>query len=229
MLTPKKKISKREIKEDKLVTTYFEATSWYEQNKKTVSTVFTGLVVVIVAAIIIRNNIASSNEKATSEFAKVMRYYDDGNYEAAINGVPQENVRGLQAVVNDYGSSKSGTFAKFYLANAYFSTGKYDKALELYLDVNLNEDLLQGSALAGAGACYEAKGNSASAAMYYEKAAMIGKGNTQAPEHLQHAAMNFAASGNKTKAIDLLKKIKKDYPTSPLAREIDRYIAVYAS
>jgi tetratricopeptide (TPR) repeat protein len=229
MLTPKKKISKREIKEDKLVTTYFEATSWYEKNKKTVSTVFTGLVVLVVAAIIIRNNIASSNEKATSEFAKVMKYYDDGNYEAAINGVPQENVRGLQAVVNDYGSSKSGNFAKFYLANAYFSIGKYDKALDLYLDVNLNEELLQSSALAGAGACYEAKGNNANAATYYEKAAMIGKGNTQAAEHLQHAATNFAAAGNKSKAIELLKKIKKDYPTSPLAREIDRYIAVYKS
>ena len=229
MLKPKKKIPKREMKEDKLVSTYFEATNWYEENKKMVSSVFTGLIVVIVAAVVIRNNMVSSNEKATSEFSKVMKYYDEGNYEAAINGVPQENVRGLQAVVNDYGSTKSGNFAKFYLANSYFANSSFDKALPLYLEVSVNEDLLQASSLAGAAACYEAKRNSASAATYYEKAAMVGKGNTQAPEHLQHAAMNFAASGNATKAIELLKKIKKDYPTSSIAREIDRYIAVFKS
>ena len=229
MLTPKKKISKREIKEDKLVSAYFEATSWYQENKKTVSSVFTGLVVVVFAAVVIRNNITGNNEKATSEFAKVMKYYDDGNYEAAISGVPQENIRGLQAVVNDYGSSHAGGFAKFYLANAYFATGNFDKALEQYLDVSVSDDLVQSSAFAGAGACYEAKGNSADAARYYEKAAMIGKGNTQAAEHLHHAAMNFAAAGNKTRAVELLKKIKKDYPTSSVAREVEKYIAVINS
>jgi len=34
---PKKKISKRELKEDALITTYVKVTSLYEENKRTIS------------------------------------------------------------------------------------------------------------------------------------------------------------------------------------------------
>ena len=48
MLKPKKKITKREIKEDKLVTTYFELRQWIDQNRKRVSSV--SFMVIIAAA-----------------------------------------------------------------------------------------------------------------------------------------------------------------------------------
>ena len=229
MLKRQKKISKKEIKEDKLVSTYFEATSWYEQNKKLVSSVITGVVIVVILAIVVRNNIASNNAQAETELSKVMTYFDQGNFEGSINGIPQENVRGLAAIVNDYGSTRAGEFAKFYLANAYYATKEYDKALEQYLDVSVDDELIQASAFAGAGACYEAKGDNSNAAQYYEKAALLGKANTQAAEQLHRAAMNYAAAGNKDKAVELLKKVKKDYPTSAIARDIERYLAAVNS
>ncbi|MCI0706137.1 MAG: tetratricopeptide repeat protein [Ignavibacteriae bacterium] len=225
MLRPKKKISKREIKEDKLVSSYFEATSWYEQNKKLVSTVITGVIILVVIAVVVRNNIVSNNEQAQVELAKVMPYFDRGNYEGAMNGIPQENIRGLTAIVNDYGSTGAGEYAKFYLAGACYATQRYDNALEFYLDVDVDDELIQSSALAGAAACYEVKGDRSNAAQYFERAAQFGKSNPLAPEHLHHAAMNYAAAGNKEKAIALLQKVKKDYPTSQLARDIERYIA----
>jgi tetratricopeptide (TPR) repeat protein len=225
MLKAKKKITKKEIKEDKLVSAYFEATTWYEENKKLLRNVLTGVVIVAIVAVVIRNNMVSNNEQATTELAKIMKYYDEGKYEAAVNGIPQENIRGLLAVVNEYGSTHAGAFAKFYLANAYFALGNYDQALTYYLDVSLDDELLQASAYAGAAACYEAKGDRANAASYYERAALRGKNNIQAAEHLQFAALNYAAAGKKEKAIDLLKKVKKDYPTSSVARDVDRYLA----
>lgn len=225
MLKPKKKISKREIKEDRLVSSYFEATSWYEQNKKLVSSVVTGLVIVVILAVVIGNNIANNNEQASLELAKVMAYYDQGNYVGAINGIPQENVRGLNAIVNDYGSTHAGEYATFYLANAYYATQQYDKALEQYLEVSVDDEVIQSSAFAGAAACYEVKADYANAAQYFERAGQYGKSNPQAAEHLHHAAMNYAAAGNKTKAVALLQRVKKDYPTSQIARDVEKYIA----
>lgn len=225
MLKPKKKISKREIKEDKLVSSYFEATNWYEKNKKLVSSIITGIVIVVIIAIVVRNNIAGNNEQAMTELAKVLPYYDQGNYEGAINGIPQNNVRGLTAIVADYGSTKSGEFAKFYLANAYYISQQYDKALELYLDVSVDDNMIQASAYAGAGACYEAKVDPTNAAEYFEKAAQFGKNNPQTVEYLHHAAMNYATAGEKEKAVTLLRKVKKEYPTTQLARDIEKYIA----
>lgn len=227
MLKPKKKISKREIKEDKLVTSYFEATSWYQENKKLVSSMLTGLIVVGIAIVVITNNIRSNSENATTEFGKVMKYYDDGRYDLAINGDPQANVRGLQAIVDDYGSTTSGELATLYLANSYYAKGDYDKALEYYLEADVDDDLLAASVLGGAAACYEAKGDHEKAAGYFEKAAYKSGKDVLAPENLFHAAKNYAASGNKEKAVELYKKLKKDHPT--YSREIDRFIAEASS
>lgn len=229
MLKPKKKITKKEMKEDKLVTTYFEATGWYQNNKKIVSGVFTGIIVVAVLIVVVTNNMRSNNEKATTEFGKVLRYYDEGKYDIAINGNLQENIRGLQSIVDDYGSTQSGELAKLYLANAYYIQNNYDKALQYYLDASIKDDMLAASASAGVGACYEAKGEYEKAAAYYEKAAFKNGKDVLAAENLHHAAYNYSAAGKKEKAVELYKKLKKDYPTSAYAREIDRLIAEASS
>lgn len=225
MLKPKKKITKREIKEDKLVTTYFEATTWYSENKKLISSVLTGVVVVAIAVIVISNNIRANNESATTELGKVMSYYDQGRFEQAISGDPQNNIRGLQAIVDDYGSTESGERAKFLLANSYYVTQQYDKALQYYLDADVSDNLLASSVLAGAAACFEAKGDHEAAASSFEKAAYKAKIDDVIAENLLHAATNYSAAGKKEKALELLRKIKKEYSATSYARDVDLYIA----
>jgi len=225
MLKPKKKISKKEIKEDKLVTTYFEATTWYETNKKIVNGVLVGVVILAVVIVAYMNNVNSNNQKANTELGKVMSYYDQGKFDVAISGNLQENIRGLQSIVDDYGSTKAGELAKFYLANAYFSQSDYDKALKYFLDVSVKDDLISASAVAGAGACYEAKNDYEKAASAYEKAAFKSTKDVNAAENMFHAARNYLSAGKKEKAAELFKKVKKEFPTSIVAREIDRWIA----
>ena len=225
MLKPKKKISKKEIKEDRLVTSYFEATNWYQTNKKLVNGALFGLVVLVVVVVAYLNNVNSNNQKATAELGKVLRYYDQGTYEVAINGNLQENIRGLQAIVDDYGSTRAGELAKFYLANCYFAQSNYDKALKYYLDVDVKDDLISASALAGAASCYESKGDHVKAASTFEKAAFRSSKDVNVPENIFHAAQNYLAAGNKEKAAELFKKVKKDFPTSAFARDIERWIA----
>jgi TolA-binding protein len=75
------------------------------------------------------------------------------------------------------------------------------------------------------GACYEAKGDHAKAASVYEKAAFRSTKDVNAPENMFHAAQNYMLAGNKEKAVELFKKVKKDYPTSVVSRDIDRWIA----
>lgn len=229
MLKPKKKISKREIKEDKLVTSYFEATTWYQANKKIVNGVLTGIVVLGVVLLVYMNNISTNNTNATSELGKISPYYDQGKYDVAINGNPQDNLRGLQAIVDDYGSTKAGELAKFYLANCYFAQADYDKALKYFLDVDANNELVTVSSIAGAAACYEAQGNYEKAASMFEKAAFKYAKDVNAAENMFHAAKNYLLAGSKEKAAELFKKIKKDHQTAAIARDIDRWIAEASS
>jgi len=229
MLKPQKKLSRREIKEDKLVTTYFKARSWIEENKRLVGYIIAAPLIIVAIWFWWNQKTNEWNENAAAMLAKVAPYYDEGKYELAINGVPQEGIQGLQAIVDEHGSTTTGQYAKLYLADSYYALKNYDKALEYYDDVSASDKMITASAIAGKAICYEAKGDFSQAASYFEKAASKNMTLAQAPENLQRSAVNYAAAGKKEKAIELLKTLKKEFPTSSYARDVERFIAEYSS
>ena len=225
MLRAKKKISKKVIKEDTIVTTYFKAQTWYDENKKRLSTIGSVVIVLALAAWFYSNNVHANNDRATTELARVFTYYDNGQYLIAVNGIPEKNIAGLQSIVDNYGNTRIGSLAEFYLASSYYNLQEYDKALEHFNGYGGGSPLLESSASAGIGACYEAKGDFKKAAENYEKAAMKNTDDPNAPDNLVNAARNFGKSGEKERAVELLKRVKKDYPASTAARDVERYIA----
>jgi len=229
MLKPKKKITKKDLKEDKLVSTYFKTTEFFYQNKKYISWGITGLIVLVIAGVIYFNNRAANEEKATTALGEILRYYDKGEYQTAINGVPEKNVVGLKEIADEYGGTHSGDLAKFFLANCYYLQGNYDEALKYFDDFGGNFAPMRASAVAGAASCYEAKGDNKRAAEYFERAASIVRDSQLSPEYLRNAARDYALTGKKERAIELLKKLKKDYPTSTYIRDADRMLAEFSS
>jgi TolA-binding protein len=225
MLSPKKKISKRELKEDALVTSYVKITSFYERNKKNISIAVTVVAVLIIAAIVFLKNRADNSEKASAQLGEVYSLFDGGQYQQAIDGMPERNITGLKSIVENYGGSPAGNYARFYLANAYFHLGKYDLALEQFDDFSPADDVLAVSRLMGMGDCNEAMGKYKEAAGDYEKAATKYPQDANAAENLSNAARNFGRAGEKETAIELYKKVKKNYPASTFARDADRFIA----
>ena len=180
------------------------------------------------------NNKRTNDEKAATEIGKVLNIYDAGatdsrQYPIAINGLPERGVMGLKAIVENYGGTGSGELARFYLANAYFNLHQYDEALRHFESFSGDGDLLRASAEAGAAACYEVKGSYSRAAEKYEKAANRISNAAQTPDYLNAAARCFGSSGEKEKAIALLKRLKKEFPTSTAARDADRYIALFSA
>ncbi len=224
MIRAKKKISKRELKEDALVTAYVKATRFYEEHKKKISMGVTALAVVIIATVLYANNRAQNNESASAQFGRVFQLYDSGQYQRAIDGIPERNIIGLRTIVDNYGTTNAGELARFYLANSYFQLRKYNEALEAYEDFSSDSKLLSVSRLSGIASCYAGLGQYKKAAEYFEKAALAYPGGVNAAENLNSAAHNYALAGEKSKAIDLYKKLKKDHPTTAFGRDAERFI-----
>lgn len=232
MLKAKKKITKKELKEDALVSSYTKFLVFYEEKKKLIGYVALGVVILAVLLVAYINNRNSNNEKAATALGKIFTFYDAGandvkQYEIAINGMPERSVMGLKSIVDNYGSTNSGELAKLYLGNAYFATGKLDDAMKMFEDFSSNDPILQAAATAGEASCFESKGNYEQAASLYEKAA--GLQTIETPEYLQSSARCYGLKGDKPKALALCLRIKKEFPKSTQARDIDRYIAQYTS
>lgn len=234
MLKAKKKITKKEMKEDGLITAYGKVTSFYDLNKKYFNYAFTAIIVIVIATVIFVNNRRANNDKAATELGKVFTIYDAASndirqYKIAIDGQPERGIMGLKSIVDNYGSTKSGELARFYLANAYYNTGNYDEALKEYDSFSNSSDLLTASAIAGIGNCYEAKKEYEKAASSFEKAAGKISNTFNTPDYLNSAARCYGLAGEKEKAVTLFKRLKKEFPKSTFARDADRYISQYSA
>ena len=225
MLRPKKKFSRKELKEDALVTWYVRLRTLYDTNRRAISIAITVVVLAVAGVLVYLKNRSDHNEAAITALGTVFEMYDAGQYQTAVDGVPERNIKGLKAIVDDYGNSPTGDLARFYLANALYQLGRYDEALKAYDDFSPSGELLSVARLSGLGACQEAKGEFPKAAAQFEKAATQYPSDVNAAEYLNDAARDYGQAGEKEKAIDLYRRIKKNYPTSAFARDADRFIA----
>ncbi len=225
MLAKKKKLSKKEIQEDKLVTTFYEAKSFYEENQTMIFSVIGGFIFVVAALLFYTSKAEENNKLASTELAKVYETYNAGLYQQAIDGKPGTQELGLLKIVDEYSGSDQGELARILLANSYFYTEQYDKALDAFDDYSGNDDIMIASALAGKASCYEVDGKFDEAAKYFEKASNVSKYVPANPSYLLNAGINYIKIGNSSEAKSSLTRIKNDYATSSASREVDKYLA----
>ncbi len=209
MLTPRKRITKKALKEDKLITLYAQATKWAEENIKLITYVGAAVLLLIVASIFIQNNRARSESVASVQLARAIHVFDANDYNNAISL--------LSGLVENHGGTKSGRIARLYLAQALYRTGEYAAAAEHFKKAaaKLGSDIhLKTTALAGEAACLEQQGEYAQAAEKYEKIVKKYPDAPIAPYILFRAARCFANAGDSTKAEILYQKLIDDYPDS---------------
>ena len=224
MLEKRKKISKKQIKEDKLVTSYYQAINFFQEYQAKIL-IGTGIVaVIIIAAFLWNNQRTSNNLKAAELLSKIIPLCDAGSYKDAIEGQKVANIIGLKEIVEKYGSSEQGQVAKIYLANSYSISGNDEAAYKVYDDYSGSIPEFKASALAGKAAYCEIKKEYEKAANLYKDAAKSAKTNPSNPEYLMKAGIDFLNIGNKDEAKKLFERIKKEYKTSPIVNELDRYL-----
>lgn len=226
MLQKKKKLSKKEIKEDKLLVFYKNAVVFFEENKNKVLT-YAGVLVAVAAIVYFYvNQKSESNEKAGLELSRIMPLYDQGAYLEAIEGRQGTNIIGLKKLVEDYSGSENGETAKIYLANSYAFLGNYDEAFKYYEDYGGSIDYFEAASLAGQAGYYAVKEDYEKAANLYLKASKISQINSQNPDYLLNAGIYYLKTGEKEEAKILFNRIKDDYATSLAYREVDKYLSM---
>lgn len=226
MLTKKKKLSRKEIKEDKLVETYYKTLSFFEDNKQRVLLYAGVLAAVIVGVYFYSNYQKENNIRAGEQLARIMQIYDAGNYLEAIEGRQGTDIVGLKQIVEEYGGTENGETAKIYLANSYNFLGKFDEALNFYKDYSGDNDLLEAAALAGEAGIYASTDEHEKAADLYRKASQVFRENVNNSEYLLKAAVNYIEAGDNEEAKNLLERIKEDYTGTTAFREADKYLAI---
>jgi len=226
MLQKKKKLSKKEIKEDKLINFYKSSVNFFEKYKNKVFT-YSGVLVIVVAVVYFYLNQKSENDqKAGLELSRIMSLYDQGSYLEAIEGRQGTNIIGLKRIVDEYSGTENGETAKIYLANSYAFLSNYDEAFKYYEDYSGGIDYFEAASLAGQAGYYAMKEDYEKAANLYLKASKQSKVNSQNPDYMLNAGIYFLKIGQMDESKILFNKIKEDYATSLAYREVDKYLSM---
>jgi tetratricopeptide (TPR) repeat protein len=158
----------------------------------------------------------TSELDAALQLSRIAPLLDMGEYGAAING--KGHVAGLKKIAEEYAGKYTGTpsgnMANLLLANAYYSNKEYEKALNVFKTVSMENNDLTAAALAGTGDCLFNKNQFAQAAESYQDASKKADNNALKSQYLANAANSFQQSKQLAKASELYKKIIADYPGS---------------
>jgi TolA-binding protein len=209
MLKPYKKISKRELKEDKFVTLTIQVKEYLEKNGKML--MYAGLAVVVIIFLVsffIRSK-KQANVTANELLGKASFSFSQGNESG---GETQ-----LKELIQNYDGVTAAGQGCYLLAKYYWQKDDFTNAkiyFKQYLDDYAEDPLLSSGAHAGFADCLYQEGNLEEAARHYENAARVDKNLPMAPSYLFSAAKCFIELNDLTKAKGLAAEIIENYEDS---------------
>ncbi|MBN1997718.1 tetratricopeptide repeat protein [candidate division KSB1 bacterium] len=221
MLKPRKRLTKRKLKEDKFLVAVGKVSNWINDNQKILYIGLLIVTVVVAATMYYSNSLKKSNNLASEELLKAMRSYDARDY--------QNSLAILNNLVETYSGTASGKVGRFYLAHTFYQLGDYTSAdLQFKKYASISADtFLKAAALAGSAACMVQQQQYAAAAEYFMKSAKLK--TAQASAFLLDAATNYYQAGEVQTAIDVLDQLLEEYPESPQKSDADLLKAMYAN
>lgn len=212
---------------------------WVIKNQKNIFIVL-GIIVAIILAYMAYNKFIAEPKETTAadELAFPKKYFDQASTSAvAVDSLYTLGLEGADGkygfidIANEFSGTKAGNLANYYAGISYLKMKKYPEAID-YLEDFSSDDLALGPVAKGAiGDAFADLNQPEDALEYYEKAANLKDNSFTTPLFLFKAGNTAIDLGKYDKALQLFEKIKKDYPKSEEAKNIDIYIsrAKYAS
>ena len=209
-----RRITKKEMKEDKLVTTAFKLQDWIQKHSNQVLMVAGGVVLVAIVVFFIFSSKSSRNKKAAVLLGKATLEFQSGNAGQAITD--------LHTVMDKYSGTQNASQATFYLANAYFYAKDYAKSqaiFQSFIEKYKEDPLLSASALAGIAECHLQNREFQAAGDNFIKAISFKPDNFMAPQYLFSAGQAYLKANQKEKAKEVFMKLIGQYPE---AKEVSK-------
>lgn len=214
------KITKRQLKEDELLHATLAASGFVQTHLKTIGLTILGLGVVAGLVAGYQYYTTNANEEASKVLFQANNAFQKQSY--------AEAVKFYEQLQSDYSRTQSGKDGLILMANAYYKTGDYDKAIEAYKECVSRypgNDFFGLAAREGIAESLESKGSHKEAAEKYEEIAERYAHKTITPRNLLAAARAYQAAGDTDKAKKACQTILDKYADSPEKTQAENRLA----
>lgn len=219
-MSPKRRITKHMMREDKLVTTTFKLTEFVQKNLNQILMVAGGILVVALAIIFFLSSASRRTKEADQLLGKA-------SFELRIGNL-QQAVMDLNSVTSRYGGTKAASQAIFILANAYFYSKNYDQAqqtFQRYIDKYKKDPLFLAAAYAGIAQCHLEKKEYSLAGEFFLKAFQSDPLGFLSPGYLLSGGNAFKNGNDLERAKQTYQKLIDQFPESAECNQAKRELA----
>jgi predicted negative regulator of RcsB-dependent stress response len=213
MLTPKKKITKKELKHDPLLDSLEKGKEFYEENSKQIVTGISVVIVVFLLGWGWMNNIQSTKNEAMLANTKTTI--------AAIQGVNSNVFAELEQIIDEYGSNDEVAQSALLLGTAKMDSGDFIGAEELFSTLaNSSDKQLKVAGKLKLAYLAEKQADHAAAAALYQTVANLDEGWVSDNARLQ-AGYAYLAAGDATQARNIVTSMLDEEPTGNLKEQLE--------
>ncbi len=200
---------------------------WIEKHSKVLSWSILAIVVVVCGLIALNQYVWKPKVlQASNENAKAVVYFQQGDYEKALNGDDAECI-GFEQIANSYKVYQTGKLAALYAGICYYELGEYEEAAKYLKKFSAKDLTIDPATSQLLGDVYVELNEYDKAVKAFESAAKSGN-DLIAPMSLKKAGFVYLELGDKKAAKKVFEQIKGEYPASVEAQDIEKYISIAA-
>jgi tetratricopeptide (TPR) repeat protein len=200
-----------------------KAEGYLQENKKSLSIIIGAIIVVVLGYFGYQKFVVEpANIEAAKEMFTAEGYFKADSLDKALNG--DGAFPGFLTIIDEYGSTKSGNLANYYAGVCYLRKGDWNNAIEYLSNYDAEDDITGAVAYGGIGDAHLELKQNEEALKYYRMAVDYDQNQFTAPYFLMKVAFVQELNNDFKSAVETYERIKKDFPKSTEAREIERYI-----
>ncbi len=151
--------------------------------------------------------------------AMKMTSASDSLFKMALNGDGAKY--GFVDIAKEYSNTDAGNVAHYYAGIAYFKIADFKNAIAYLEDYEADDLMMAATAKGTIGDAFAETKNWEEAYKYYVEAYKQSNNKLTTPFYLEKAANAARINGNFQEALQLLQRIKDEYPESPNAKDIE--------
>lgn len=196
---------------------------YIEENKKSLSIIVSVIVLVVGGYLLYNKMILTPKElDAQSQIFRAEQYFEADSFQLALEG--DGDALGFIEIIDEYSMTNTANLAQYYAGICYLRLGEYDNAIEHLKSFDSNDKMVSVIALGAIGDAYVELGDYKEAISFFEKASSKNKNDLTSAIYLKKLGLTYEATENYQKAVEAYERIKKLYPQSEEAGDIDKYI-----
>ncbi len=196
---------------------------YIEENKKSLS-IIVAVILGIVGIYLGYNKfvLAPKENEAQAQIFRAEQYFEKDSFLLALEG--DGDAYGFIDIIDEYGITNTANLAHYYAGICYLRLGEYEEAIEHLKKFDSNDKLVSLIAMGAIGDAYIELDDYDEAISFYEEATSKNKNEFITALYLKKLGLVYEETENYKKALTTYEKIKKEFPDSEEARDIDKYI-----